>query len=52
MVIADGGSELKLGMKFRWKTFGVSLSSTVEEFIPPERLAWSARSAGFDAYHT
>ena len=36
---------------FRWKTFGVHLSSKVEEFVPPERLAWSARAAGIDVYH-
>jgi uncharacterized protein YndB with AHSA1/START domain len=51
VVIEGGGSELKLGTKFRWKTFGVALSSTVEEFVPPERLAWSAHAAGLDVYH-
>jgi hypothetical protein len=29
----------------------VTLNSKVEEFVPPERLSWSARSAGVSAYH-
>jgi hypothetical protein len=51
VVIEGGGQELSLGARFRWKTFGVSLVSVVEEFVPCERLAWSARGTGVDAYH-
>ncbi len=51
VVIEGGGPDLKPGAKFRWKTFGVSLRSEVMEFVPFERLAWSARSTGIDAYH-
>jgi hypothetical protein len=51
VVIEGGGPDLKLGSKFRWKTFGVSLDSVVAEFVPLERLAWSAKSMGVDAYH-
>lgn len=51
VVIEGGGPDLKAGSKFRWKTFGVTLDSVVEEFVPPERIAWSARSTGVDAYH-
>lgn len=51
VVIEDGGRELKLGTKFRWKTFGTSLISQVEELVPLERLAWSARATGIDVYH-
>jgi hypothetical protein len=36
---------------FTWRTFGVKLKSTVQEFVPCERLAWSARGVGVDAYH-
>jgi hypothetical protein len=36
---------------FTWRTFGVNVKSTVQEFIPNERLAWSARGLGVDAYH-
>ena len=31
--------ELALGTRFRWKTFGITIESTVKEFVPYERLA-------------
>ena len=37
--------------KFRWKTFGFTIDSTVVEFVPTERIAWDARGLGVDAYH-
>lgn len=43
--------DLALGTIFRWKTFGVTIQSTVKEFEPYERLAWDARGTGLDAYH-
>ena len=47
----DGGSpDLAAGVRFRWKTFGVSLVSKVEEFEFPERLAWTGRAFGVDVY--
>jgi len=49
--VEGGGPDLGPGAGFRWKTFGVSLHSRVEEFVPPERMAWSARGMGIDAYH-
>jgi uncharacterized protein YndB with AHSA1/START domain len=42
---------LGAGVRFRWRTFGVSLVTTVEEFVPGERIAWRAVSPGVDAYH-
>jgi len=51
VVIEGGAADLKLGSKFRWKTFGVTLDSKVEEFVPPERLGWSSRSMGIDSHH-
>jgi uncharacterized protein YndB with AHSA1/START domain len=39
------------GARFRWKTFGVTINTTVEEFIPNERIAWSANAFGIDVYH-
>jgi hypothetical protein len=51
VVIEGGGPDLTPGVRFRWKTFGVSLTSKVEEFVPPERLAWTGRSFGVDVYH-
>jgi len=52
-VIVHGAPDghLKVGERFRWKTFGVTIDSEVEEFIPGERIAWSARAFGLDVYH-
>jgi hypothetical protein len=51
VIIEDGKLELGLGTKFRWKTFGLNMESKVEEFVPCERLAWTARGSGINAYH-
>ncbi len=45
------GLDLKEGTSFRWKTFGVSLKSTVMEYIPEQRIAWTAKGIGIWAYH-
>ena len=42
---------LVLGTRFRWQTFGITLDSVVEECVPEERIAWTARAPGVDAYH-
>jgi hypothetical protein len=44
-------TRLHLGTKFKWKTFGLNLESKVEDFVPNERLAWTAHGIGIDAYH-
>ncbi len=51
--LLDGAdtTDLELGMRFRWKTFGMTITCTVEEFIPYERLAWSSESFGMSVYH-
>jgi uncharacterized protein YndB with AHSA1/START domain len=51
VMIEGGGNELVPGSRFRWRTFGVTLESTVAEYVPRERLAWNAHSMGVDAYH-
>jgi uncharacterized protein YndB with AHSA1/START domain len=43
--------DLQLGTRFRWHTFGVRITSTVQEFVPPFRIGWDARGPGVDAYH-
>jgi uncharacterized protein YndB with AHSA1/START domain len=43
--------DLSGGARFKWKTFGVRLESTVLEFVPYERIAWDAHGIGVDAYH-
>ena len=44
-------ADLAEGTRFRWKTFSVTIESTVREFVPGERIAWDARGPGLDAYH-
>jgi hypothetical protein len=44
-------AELADGTRFRWKTFGVTIESTVLEHVPGERIAWDAHGIGVDAYH-
>ena len=51
VVIDGGGADLRPEAKFQWTTFGVRLDSRVEEFVPAQRIAWSARATGIDAYH-
>ncbi|MDB5986060.1 MAG: hypothetical protein JWR16_1113 [Nevskia sp.] len=43
--------QLAPGSRFAWTTFGVRITSEVQEFVPEERLAWDAKSLGVDAYH-
>jgi hypothetical protein len=45
------GPDLAPGTLFRWRTFGVTVTSRVEEFVPRERIAWNAKGIGVDAYH-
>ncbi len=47
----DGGSRLAQGTRFRWRTFGVAIRSTVIEFEAPTRIAWNAFGLGVDACH-
>ncbi len=51
VVIENGASDLSAGARFRWRTFGVQLDPQVQEFEPPERLAWNGRGLGIDVYH-
>jgi len=43
--------KLCLGTTFRWRTFGVTIDSTVLEFVEHQRLAWDAHCNGVHAYH-
>lgn len=48
----EGGSDdLAKGTRFRWKTFGVTIESTVLELVPGQRIGWDAHGLGVDAYH-
>ena len=50
-ILEGTGPNLQMGTRFRWKTFGVTITSTVLEFVPGERIAWDAHALGVDAYH-
>lgn len=43
--------DLQKGSRFRWKTFGVTITSTALEYVPGERIAWNAHAFGLDVYH-
>lgn len=49
--IQGGEKGLQAGSVFQWRTSGVNIQSKVEEFVPGERLSWSAHAMGIDAYH-
>ena len=48
---ATPGPDLGPGTRFTWRTFGVRVHTTVEEFVPFERLAWSGRAPAGEGYH-
>ena len=49
--IEGGAGQLSAGSRFRWRTFGFSLDTVVQEFEPPQRIAWLATAPGIRAYH-
>jgi uncharacterized protein YndB with AHSA1/START domain len=50
-ILEGKGPDLHKGTRFRWRTFGVTVTSTVLEYVPRERIAWDAQAIGLDAYH-
>ena len=42
---------LSAGSTFRWQTFGLDITSTVEEIDAPHRLVWSGPAGGIFAVH-
>ena len=51
VVIEGGAPDLSPGARFSWKTFGLSIDSVVEEFVPQERIGWTGIGLGMDVYH-
>ena len=41
-ILKGSGPDLQLGTQFVWKTFSVTITSTVLEYVPNERIAWDA----------
>jgi hypothetical protein len=50
-ILQGSGPDLAKGTKFRWKTFGITITSTILEYVPCERIAWDAHGFAFDGYH-
>ena len=51
VVVELAKPDLYEGCRFKWKTFGLRLESKVVEFVPQQRLAWTAHGFGINAYH-
>ncbi|GAB4202046.1 MAG: SRPBCC domain-containing protein [Roseiflexaceae bacterium] len=52
LVFEDGpGPDLRLGTRFSWTTFGARVHTTVEEYVPAQRLAWRGQGLGAEGYH-
>nr|WP_310524386.1 SRPBCC family protein [Polymorphobacter sp.] len=51
IVIEGDRAALGPATRFHWRSFGVNLTSTVEEFVPHHRIAWLAHGLGVEAYH-
>ena len=49
--LSHAAPDLRNRSRFRWKTFGLRLTSKVLEFDPPYRLAWDAHGIGVEAFH-
>ncbi len=55
--LSHSGPDLRNRSRFRWKTFGLTVTSKVLEFDPPNtpeapaRLAWDAHTVGLNAFH-
>jgi uncharacterized protein YndB with AHSA1/START domain len=52
VVVNDPSELLGPDVSFDWSTFGLQISSTVAEFVPPFRLGWYGTGEGLHAYHT
>ena len=49
--LGESGPDLRMGTHFSWWTFGVPVTTIVEEFVPYERLAWRGEGLGARGYH-
>jgi hypothetical protein len=50
--LEGNASELTLGTVFHWTTLGTRVHTTITEFLPNTRLAWSGRgNLGATGYH-
>jgi hypothetical protein len=49
--IDGGAADLSAGARFHWWTFGVPVTTVVDDLVPDERLAWSGTGLGARGYH-
>lgn len=49
--IVSGEQTLAAGSRFVWKTFGLTVKSTVIDWVPFERIGWDAHELGGVGYH-
>ena len=45
-------AELRAGSVFTWQSRGTTLTATVIEYVPGQRLAWAVQGLGIQAYHS
>ena len=52
--LLGGDKQLHDGSRFRWTTFGLSIESRVQEYLPNRRLGWYGYAPGTEPsfYHT
>jgi uncharacterized protein YndB with AHSA1/START domain len=49
--LSHAAPDLRNRSRFRWKTFGLGITSKVLEFEPYRRLGWDAQGIGVKAWH-
>jgi uncharacterized protein YndB with AHSA1/START domain len=52
VVVQDPNGILGQGVIFDWTTFSANIHSTVNEFVPQERIGWFGETDQWRAYHT
>ncbi len=51
IIAAQIDGSVAVGETFHWKTFGLSISSTIKEMEPQRRIVWGGSAQGIDAIH-
>lgn len=49
--IENGRGKLAEGVSFKWTTFGFSIESVVDTFVPSREIGWSVATPGFRVHH-
>lgn len=51
IVRAELTGPIAVGTVFNWETAGLSISSTIAEVVPPQKIAWSGETGGILGIH-